>query len=165
MTDYPVNQKWIIVVKMNFNLSSGIMRRQMKNRRTRWALSGPLLSKRINFILTMDIFVCDVNIWNVRCQRANENIFRVTCPLQGEFTGDRWNPLTKASGTELWRFFDLRLNERLSKQSRRRGFEMPSHPLWRHCNTTTFIFDLRTDDLEKMSQTLRQKMFRLLHPL
>ena len=31
-------------------------------------------------------------------------------------------------------FFDLRLNKRLSKQSRRVWFETPSHSLWRHCN-------------------------------
>ena len=31
-------------------------------------------------------------------------------------------------------FFNLRLNTRLSKQSRRRWFETPSCPLWRHCN-------------------------------
>ena len=31
-------------------------------------------------------------------------------------------------------FFDLRVNKRLSKQSRRRWFETPSHSLWRHCN-------------------------------
>ena len=29
----------------------------------------------------------------------------------------RWIPLTKATDTELWCFFDLRLNKRLSKQS------------------------------------------------
>ena len=31
-------------------------------------------------------------------------------------------------------FFELRLNRRLSKESRRRWFEMPLHSLWRHCN-------------------------------
>ena len=31
-------------------------------------------------------------------------------------------------------FFYLRLNKRLSKQSRRWWFETPSCPLWRHCN-------------------------------
>ena len=31
-------------------------------------------------------------------------------------------------------FFDLRLNKWLSKQSRRRWFETPSCPLWRHCH-------------------------------
>ena len=30
-------------------------------------------------------------------------------------------------------FFDLRLKRRFSKQSRRRWFEKPSRPLWRHC--------------------------------
>ena len=34
----------------------------------------------------------------------------------------------------MFSFFDLRLNKRLSKQSRRRWFETPSHPLWCHCN-------------------------------
>ena len=31
-------------------------------------------------------------------------------------------------------FFDLRLNKRLNKHSRRRWFETPSRPLWRHCS-------------------------------
>ena len=35
---------------------------------------------------------------------SNGNIFRVTGPLCGEFTGHRWIPLTKASDAELWRF-------------------------------------------------------------
>ena len=34
----------------------------------------------------------------------NRNIFRVTGPLCGEFTGHRWIPLTKASDAELWCF-------------------------------------------------------------
>ena len=33
-------------------------------------------------------------------------------------------------------FFDLRLNKRLCKQSRRRWFEMPSCSLWRYCNVS-----------------------------
>ena len=65
---------------------------------------------------------------------SNRNTFRVTGPLCVEFTGDRWIPLTKASDTEFDVFFDLRLNKRLSKQSRGWWFETPSHPLWRHCN-------------------------------
>ena len=35
---------------------------------------------------------------------SNGNIFRVTGPLCGKFTGHRWIPLTKASDAELWRF-------------------------------------------------------------
>ena len=33
---------------------------------------------------------------------SNGNIFRVTGPLCGEFTGYRWIPLTKASDVALW---------------------------------------------------------------
>ena len=33
---------------------------------------------------------------------SNGNIFRVTGPLCGEFTGQRWIPRTKASDAELW---------------------------------------------------------------
>ena len=50
------------------------------------------------------------------------NIFRVTDPLWGN------PPVTRGF------FFDLLLNKRLSKQSRRRWFETSSHTLWRHCN-------------------------------
>ena len=35
---------------------------------------------------------------------SNGNIFGVTDPLCGEFTGHRWIPLTKASDAELWCF-------------------------------------------------------------
>ena len=35
---------------------------------------------------------------------SNGNIFRVTVPLRGEFTGPRWIPRTKASDAELWCF-------------------------------------------------------------
>ena len=61
---------------------------------------------------------------------SNGSIFRVTGHLCGEFTGHRWIPRTKASDV----FFDLRLNERLSKQSWGWWFETPSRPLWRHSN-------------------------------
>ena len=36
-------------------------------------------------------------------------------------------------------FFDLRLNKRLNKQPRRRWFETPSRPLWRHSNDKTCL--------------------------
>ena len=63
---------------------------------------------------------------------SNGNIFRVTGPLCGEFTGHRWIPLTKASNEEL--SSDVFLNKRLSKELRRRWFETLSRSLWRHCN-------------------------------
>ena len=69
---------------------------------------------------------------------SNGNIFRVTGPSCGEFTGHRRIPLTKASGAELWCFLDLRLNKRLCKQSWIWWFETPTRPLWRHRNETSW---------------------------
>ena len=54
-------------------------------------------------------------------------------PVTGQFTSQR--PVTRSFGV----FFDLRLNKRLSKPSRRRWFEMPVCPIWRHCNDITHI--------------------------
>ena len=71
---------------------------------------------------------------NIMMTSSNRNIFRVTGPLCGKFTGHRWIPLTKASDTELWCFLDLHLNKRLSKHSSGWWFETQSCPLWRHCN-------------------------------
>ena len=78
-----------------------------------------------------------------------------------EFIGHRWIPLTKASDTELWSFFDLRLNKRLSNQLRRRRFETPSCSLWRHCNDlrngvdlcflyTVHLLELKRVELERI---------------
>ena len=70
---------------------------------------------------------------------SNGNIFRVTglcagnSPVTGEFPSQR--PVTQRFDV----FFDLRLNKRLSKQSRGWWFETPSHSLWRHCNVGSII--------------------------
>ena len=49
-------------------------------------------------------------------------------PVTGEFQTQR--PVTRSFDV----FFDLRLNKRLSIQSRYRWLKMPSRSLWRHCN-------------------------------
>ena len=49
-------------------------------------------------------------------------------PVTGEFPAQK--PVTRSFDV----FFDLRLNERLSKQSWGWWFETPSCPLWRHSN-------------------------------
>ena len=49
-------------------------------------------------------------------------------PITGEFPWQR--PVTRSFDV----FFDLRLNKRLCKQSRRRGFETPWRSSWHHCN-------------------------------
>ena len=76
---------------------------------------------------------------------SNGNIFRVTGPLCGEFTGHWWIPLKKASDAELWYLFILCLNKRLSKQSRGWWFETLSRPLWRHCNAEIVIGSLHNE--------------------
>ena len=66
---------------------------------------------------------------------SNENIFLLTGPLCGEFTGHQWMPPSQRPVTRsIDVFFDLRLNKWLSKQSICRWFEMQSRPLWCHCN-------------------------------
>ena len=71
---------------------------------------------------------------------SNEHIFRVTGNLCGEFTGHWRSSRTKASDAaqSFHVFFDLRLNKRLSKQSWGWWIEMPSLPLWRHCNDSLY---------------------------
>ena len=51
-------------------------------------------------------------------------------PVTGEFPPQR--PGTRSFDVP----FDLRLNQKMSKQWRRRWFETPSRSLWRHCNVT-----------------------------
>ena len=63
---------------------------------------------------------------------SNESISRVNGPLCGEFTGPRCIPGHRPVTRSFVVFFDLRLNEKLSKQSRGWWLETPSRPLWRH---------------------------------
>ena len=49
-------------------------------------------------------------------------------PVIGEFPSQR--PVMRSFDV----FFDMHLNHKLGKHSRRCLFEIPSHPLWRHCN-------------------------------
>ena len=65
---------------------------------------------------------------------SNGNIFRVTGPLCGEFTGPGEFPTQRPVTRSFDVFFDLRLNKRLSKQPWSWWFETPSWSLWRHCN-------------------------------
>ena len=51
-----------------------------------------------------------------------------------EFSVDRWIPSQRPVRLCFDVFFDLRLNQRLNKQSRRWWFETSSRSSWRHCN-------------------------------
>ena len=65
---------------------------------------------------------------------SNGNIFRVTGPLCGEFTGAGEFPAQRPVTRSFGDFFDLRPNKLLSKHWWGWWFETLSHPLWRHCN-------------------------------
>ena len=65
---------------------------------------------------------------------SNGNIFRVTGPLCGEFTGPGEVPTQRPVTWSFDVFFDLRLNKRLSKQCWDWWFKTPSRSLWRQCN-------------------------------
>ena len=80
-----------------------------------------------------------VNVYRGEAAASHDDVikwkhFRVTGPLcgnspvTGEFPSQR--PVTRSFDV----FFDLRLNEGMSKQSWSWWFETPSRPLWRHCN-------------------------------
>ena len=57
-------------------------------------------------------------------------------PVTGDFSTQ--TPVTRSFDV----FFDLHLNQQLSKQWRRRWFETPSNSLWRHCNGFHFLTNL-----------------------
>ena len=65
---------------------------------------------------------------------SNGNIFRVTGPLCGEFTGPGEFPTQRPVTRNFDVFFDLRPNKQLSKQPWGWWFETPSWSLCRQCN-------------------------------
>ena len=65
---------------------------------------------------------------------SNGNIFRVTGPLCGEFTGPGDFPTQRPVTRSFDVFFDLHLNKGLSKQPWGWWFETPSWSFWRQCN-------------------------------
>ena len=67
---------------------------------------------------------------------SNGNIFRVTGPLCGEFTGPGEFPAQRPVTRSFDVFFDLRLYKRLSKQPLGWWFETPAWSLWRHRNVS-----------------------------
>ena len=76
----------------------------------------------------------DLDIVFIMMTSSNGNIFRVTGPLCGEFTGPGEFPTQRPVTQSFGVFFDLCLNKRLSKQPRGWWFETPSWSLWRQCN-------------------------------
>ena len=67
-------------------------------------------------------------------RHQNGDIFRVTGPLCGEFTGPGEFPTQRPVTRSFDVSFDLRLNKRLSKQPWGWWLETLSWSLWRQCN-------------------------------
>ena len=88
------------------------------------------------YLITQNTLFC-VCVMNHMMTSSNENIFRVTGHLCGEFTGPGEFPAQRPVTRTFDVFFDLCLNKRLSKKSLGWWFETLSHPLWRHCNELT----------------------------
>ena len=84
---------------------------------------------------------------------SNGNIFRVTGPLCGEFTGPGEFPTQRPVTRSFDVFFDVRLNKRLSKQPRGWWFETQSWSLWRHCNA--FLVLLLLTEVSKTNIAFR----------
>ena len=86
---------------------------------------------------------------------SNGNIFRVTGPLCGEFTGPgefhTQRPVTRSFDV----FFDLRLYKRLSKQPWGWWFETLSWSLWRHCNGNSTLKWLIYTEILRSPQYIR----------
>ena len=68
---------------------------------------------------------------------SNGNIFRVTGPLCGEFTGPGEFPTQRPVTRSFDVFFDRRLNKRSSKQPRGWWLETLSCSLWRQSNANS----------------------------
>ena len=95
-------------------------------------------------------------MWDHVCMMSssNGNIFRVTGPLWGKSIGHRWITLTRPMRPSFDVFFDLHLNKQLSKESKRRWLETPSHSSWRHCNGQT--------DLKKFALCPRPRVMMIM---
>ena len=64
---------------------------------------GCLCSREYLLTSIRTVNITPTKLWHMMTS-SNGNIFRVTGPLCGEFTGHRWIPRTKASDAELWYF-------------------------------------------------------------
>ena len=88
---------------------------------------------------------------------SNGNIFRVTAPLCGEFTGPGEFPTQRPVTRSFDVFFDLCLNKRLSKQPCGWWFETPSWSLWRQCNGFFFLSVLTTKTNNVLGVNLKKR--------
>ena len=95
---------------------------------------------------------------------SNGNIFRVTGPLCGEFTGPGEFPAQRSVTRSFDVFFDLRLNKRLSKQPWGWWFETPACSLWRHRNVVDVGFTCGCNGNKQISTKWYYESDKSLYP-
>ena len=78
-------------------------------------------------------------------------------PVTGEFPTQR--PVTRSFDV----FFDLRPNQRLSKQLQGWWFETPSRPLWRHCNDVCSCRKLNSKEIYGCTWNRYLSQYQLYH--
>ena len=94
-----------------------------------WTLNTIFKSPHVNqFVAVQLCLVLVFSWWRHETFPALLVLCEGNPPVTGGFPSQR--PVTQSIDG----FFDLRLNKRLSKQSRRWRFETPLHSLSRHCN-------------------------------
>ena len=78
----------------------------------------------------------------LRHQMETFSTLLILCTGNSPVTGDF--PAQKTVMRNFDIFFDLHMNQRLSKQSSRGWFETPSRSLWRHCDGKIVVFIIVT---------------------
>ena len=79
-------------------------------------------------------FIFEIPIICMMKSNGNISALLAICAVWINGRGPRWIPRTKPVTRSFDVLFDLRLNKRLSKQSRGWWFDTLSCPLWRQCN-------------------------------
>ena len=116
--------------------------------------------KRVHHSICRTFSVNDISEKNrgiiLMMTSSNGNIFRVTGPLCGEFTGPGEFPIKGQWRGALMVFFYLRLNKGLSKQPWDWWFETPSWSLWCSvCNKHIFQSNIKTLHPKKYAHSVR----------
>ena len=96
-----LNQRWLIIGKVHWQSSKANFARDT-SAINHWNKFEDYLPK-ISFKYPIGQWVTERKTV-IMMTSSNGNIFRVTGPLCGEFTGHRWIALTKVSDAELWCF-------------------------------------------------------------
>ena len=132
----------IQLIYMNTKINTNYISLKLRHMRIRWKQHDEIVKPSIQL---KDKSKDVNNILLIMMTSSNGNIFRVTGPLCGEFTGPGEFPAQRPVTQSFDVFFHLRLNKRLSKQPWGWWFETPAWSLWRHRNEIWLMYSGDTD--------------------